>query len=85
MCWGVAVGLEDETLRQAAAVNPEDKFALVVSRVLESLFVERMEQNEDIFVRFMNDAAFQKIVAAWMVGEVYKRLQSQDAEVDRAV
>ncbi|MCY2992140.1 MAG: type I restriction endonuclease [Planctomycetota bacterium] len=79
----VQAAVEDETLRQAAAVNPEDKFALVFSRVLESLFVERMEQNEDIFARFMNDAAFQKIVAAWMVGEVYKRLQTQDTETDR--
>jgi type I restriction enzyme R subunit len=65
----------DESLRLAAQANPEDKFALVFSRVLESLFVERMEQNEDIFARFMNDREFQEAVANWLTGEVYKRLK----------
>ena len=59
-------------------MNPEDKFALVFNRVLESLFVERMEQNDDIFARFMNDQSFQKLVGTWLVGEVYRRLQSPE-------
>lgn len=50
-----------EELQQAAAVNPEDKFELVFKNLLERLFVERMDQNEEIFVRFMNDDAFQKM------------------------
>lgn len=84
----VQAAVEDETLKQAAAVNPEDKFTLVFNRVLESLFVERMEQNEDIFARFMGDEAFQKTVATWMVGEVYRRLQrvtedNPDPAIDR--
>lgn len=71
----VEAAIADEGLRQAAKANPEDKFALVFQRVLESLFVERMEQNEDIFARFMGDDVFQKTVATWLVGEVYERLQ----------
>jgi type I restriction enzyme R subunit len=71
----VEAALADEGLQQAAKANPEDKFALVFNRVLESLIVERMEQNEDIFARFMNDQGFQKLVASWLVGEVYKKLQ----------
>ena len=67
--------MEDETLQQAAMVNPEDKFALVFNRVLETLFVERLEQNEDIFGRFMNDGEFQSIVKAQLLGEVYRRLR----------
>jgi len=35
-----------------------------------------MDQNEDIFVRFMNDPAFQKIVTAWMASEAYHRFRS---------
>jgi type I restriction enzyme R subunit len=72
----VEAAVADESLQQAARANPEDKFALVFGRVLESLFVERMEQNEDIFARFMNDQGFQKLVASWLVGEVYKKLQT---------
>lgn len=75
----VEAAIADEGLRQAANANPEEKFALVFNRVLESLFVERMEQNEDIFARFMNDQGFQKLVATWLVGEVYKKLQTPAA------
>ena len=46
--------------------------------LLENLFAERMDQNEEIFVRFMNDTSFQKIVTAWMASEAYRRLRSDD-------
>ena len=74
----VAAAMADEGLRQAAAVNPGDKFELVFKSLLENLFVERMDQNEEIFVRFMNDAPFQKLVTAWMASEAYRRLRSDD-------
>ena len=75
----IEAAMADDGLRQAAAVNPGDKFELVFKSLLENLFVERMDQNEDIFVRFMNDASFQKIVTAWMASETYRRLRSDDA------
>ena len=74
----VAAAMADEGLRQAAAVNPGDKFELVFKSLLENLFVERMDQNEEIFVRFMNDAPFQKLVTASMASEAYRRLRSND-------
>jgi type I restriction enzyme R subunit len=73
----VQAAMADEGLRQAAAVNPSDKFALVFKHLLETLFVERMDQNEEIFVRYMNDAPFQKVVTAWMADEAYRRLRSK--------
>jgi len=39
--------------------------------------VERMDQNEEIFARFMNDAAFQKVVTGWLSSEAYKRLRAK--------
>ena len=60
----------------SAAVNPGDKFKLVFKSLLENLFVKRMDQNEKIFVRFMDDAPFQKLVTAWMASEAYRRLRS---------
>jgi type I restriction enzyme R subunit len=71
----VEVAVADDGLRQAAAANPEDKFELVFRNLLERLFVERMDQNEEIFIRFMNDKAFQKVVTAWTAGEAYRRLR----------
>jgi type I restriction enzyme R subunit len=68
----VAAGAED--LRQAAQVNTEDKFALLFNRLLESLFIERIDQNEEIFARYMNDAAFQQVISSILGAEVYRRL-----------
>ena len=68
--------MADDGLRQAAGVNPGDKFELVFKHLLDRLFVERMDQNEEIFVRFMNDVPFQKIVTSWMASEAYRRLRA---------
>ncbi len=72
----VEAAMGDDGLRRAAAVNPSDKFELVFKNVLESLFADRMDQNEEIFVRFMNDAAFQRVVTTWMADEAYRRFRS---------
>ena len=75
----VEAAMADAGLRQAAAVNPGDKFELVFRNLLERLFVERMDQNEEIFVRYMNDAQFRDIVSRWMSSQAYERLRSEDA------
>ncbi|NOZ78587.1 MAG: DEAD/DEAH box helicase family protein [Acidobacteria bacterium] len=72
----VEAALNDDSLRQAAAVNPEDKFELVFKNLLERIFVERMDENEEIFVRYMNDVPFQQVVSAWMASEAYRRLRT---------
>jgi len=64
----------DDSLQQAAQVNPIDKFQLVFRQVLESLFIDRMELNEDLFAKFMNDQEFQKLVAKGLGQRVYERL-----------
>jgi len=80
----IEAAMTDDGLRQAAAVNPGDKFELVFKNLLETLFVERMDQNEGIFVRFMNDLPFQKVVTAWMASEAYRRLRGTAGEVSAA-
>jgi len=80
----VEAAMADDGLRQAAAVNPGDKFELVFKHLLETLFVERMDQNEEIFVRYMNDVPFQKIVTAWMASEAYRRLRAAQTHTSAA-
>ncbi len=69
----IEAAMQDETLRQSAAVNPKDKFALVFGNLLETYFIERMEQNEEIFSRFMNEADFQSMVTKWISTQVYEK------------
>jgi len=76
----VEAAMTDEGLQQAAAVNPRDKFELVFKSLLETLFVERMDQNEEIFVRYMNDPAFHKVVTSWMASQAYGRLRGTAQE-----
>jgi type I restriction enzyme R subunit len=71
-----------EELQQAAKVNSADKFSLLLSRFLETLFVERMDQNEAIFARYMNDQNFQKVISEWMVSEIYSKLNEGKASVE---
>ena len=68
----------DESLKQAAQVNPEDKFSLLFNNVLETLFIDRMDQNEEIFARFMNDGEFQKVITEGLAREVYRKLRGEN-------
>ena len=69
--------IADDGLRMAAAVNPDDKFKLVFRNLLEHLFADRMDQNEEIFIRFMNDPAFQNVDPETGARYTVKRYESE--------
>lgn len=71
----VETAILDDSVINAAEVNPEEKFELVFKNLLQNLFVERIDHNEDIFARFMNDSAFQKMVTSWLASEAYRKLK----------
>jgi type I restriction enzyme R subunit len=73
----IEAAMTEDDLRQAAVVNPEDKFELVFKNSIETLFVDRMDQNEEIFVRFMNDTAFKNVVTGWMAAEAYRKFRNK--------
>jgi type I restriction enzyme, R subunit len=53
-----------------------ENFKPVFERVLEGLFIDRMEGNEDIFDRLMNDPEFRNIAANELLRDVYNRLRN---------
>lgn len=67
--------IASDDLRQAALANTIDNFSYVFRRALEGLFIDRMEQNEDIFNRFMNDAQFQQVVEETLRRQVYDQIR----------
>ncbi|MCL4199579.1 MAG: DEAD/DEAH box helicase family protein [Phycisphaerales bacterium] len=75
--------LADETLRQAARANTLDNFKYVFSKALEGLFIDRMEQNEEIFARFMGDKDFQRLVEEHLRRQVYERVRADDDQPGR--
>ncbi|MDE2176891.1 MAG: type I restriction endonuclease subunit R, partial [Xanthomonadaceae bacterium] len=64
----------NESLQKAAEVNSLDKFHLVFRQVLESLFIERMELNEELFTDYMGKPEMQELVSKWLGSQVYDRL-----------
>lgn len=72
----VETAINDESIIKAAEVNPEEKFELVFKNLLQNLFIERMDQNENIFARYMNDPAFQNLVTNWLSGQAYKKIKT---------
>ncbi len=64
----------NEQLRQAATANTLENFAHVFNKQLENLFIERMDDNEGIFVRLMNDEEFRTMAAGHLVRTVYQQL-----------
>lgn len=67
----------NESLQMAADVNSLDKFQLVFQQVLESLFIERMELNEELFADYMGKPEMQKLVSKWLGCQVYERLSAK--------
>jgi type I restriction enzyme R subunit len=63
-----------DAIRQAAENNPLGKFQLVFGQILESLFIERMDLNEDLFARYMNDSEFKELVSEWLGKQVYNKI-----------
>ena len=70
----------DTNLRQAAIANTMENFGYVFRKALEGLFIDRMEQNEEITAKFMNEKDFQNAVTKHLLEQVYKEIRSADAQ-----
>ena len=70
-----AAASNDPTLKVAAEVNTMENFAIVFDKMLEGLFIERIEGNEAIFSKLMNDPTFRSIAAEHLLKDVFDRLK----------
>tara|TARA_B100000315_G_scaffold252069_1_gene288088 strand:- start:7595 stop:10588 length:2994 start_codon:yes stop_codon:yes gene_type:complete len=70
--------INDPELRQAAKANTLENFGYVFRKTLEGLFIDRMEQNEDITAKFMNDKEFQTLVGKRLMKQVYDQIRSEN-------
>jgi len=74
-----AEAVADPDLRQSATVNTLDNFRHVFDPALEGIFVDRMDDNADIFARFMNETDFRQIVQETLRRRVYDEIRGEDA------
>jgi type I restriction enzyme R subunit len=69
----------DEKLGLQAKSNTIDNFKYGFEDIFISKLVERMDQNQDIFSKIMDDKVFAAVVKEYLLKRVYKRL-SEDGE-----
>ena len=67
----------DNNLRQAAIANTMENFGYVFLKALEGLFIDRMEQNEEITAKFMNEDQFREAVSQHLLKEVYEQIRTE--------
>jgi type I restriction enzyme R subunit len=67
----------DKELRQVAMANTMENFGYVFKKALEGYFIERMDQNEEITARFMNEKDFQDEVSKNLLVEVYQQIRAE--------
>ncbi|MEO6324432.1 MAG: DEAD/DEAH box helicase family protein, partial [Thermoanaerobaculia bacterium] len=64
-----------EDLQEAAKVNSLDDFRFVFDKALEGIFIDRMDQNDDLFTRFMDNPDFKKLVGKILLKQVYEKIR----------
>ena len=68
----------DSKVRQAAVVNPLDSFSFVLDKKMNDVIVDRLDKNEAIATRFLNDPAFKKIVMDVFTKEIWERIRKEE-------
>ena len=54
-----------------------EAFKLVFDKALEGLFIGRMEQNEAITAKFLDDKAFRGLVSRYLLKQVYEQIRGE--------
>ena len=65
---------KDENITEAARANSFADFSAYLDRVLDELFIARMEGNEGIFSRVMTDTAFRAAAHEHLAREIFDRV-----------
>ena len=56
-------------------MNNLDNFKPVFERLIEGLFIDRLDGNEEIVDRILNDKAFRGLASEQLMLQVYERLK----------
>jgi len=68
---------ENEKIVEAAKANNLPNFSAFLERMLDELFIDRMENNEDIFSRVMTDKEFRSAAHEHLAEEIFKRVREE--------
>jgi type I restriction enzyme R subunit len=66
--------MKDETLQAQAKNNSIDNFKYGFEEIFINKLIDRMEDNQDIFNKILDDDSFGDVVKKWMMKKVYKNV-----------
>lgn len=78
-----ATATNSEKVVEAARANNLDNFSAWFGKVLDGLFVDRMEGNEEIFARVMGDKTFRDAARQHLARDIYERICNPEASDDQ--
>lgn len=67
----------NEQIREAVQANNLGDFTAYLERVVDELFIERMDGNESIFSRVMGDRAFRAAASQHLAFDIFERLRGR--------
>lgn len=68
---------DDEKIVEAAKANNLTNFSSYLDRMLDELFINRMEGNEEIFSRVMTDKEFRSAAHEHLAHEIFRRVRER--------
>jgi type I restriction enzyme R subunit len=72
--------IADPALRQAALANSMENFGYVFLKALDGLFIDRMDQDEEITAKFLNEEKFRGIVSDHLLKRVYEQIRAEKTD-----
>ncbi|MDJ0590749.1 MAG: hypothetical protein QNJ72_12235 [Pleurocapsa sp. MO_226.B13] len=66
--------MQDKSLKTQAKANKLDTFKFAFEETFIDKLIERMEQNQEIFAKILEDPSFGDLVKELMMKNVYQRL-----------
>lgn len=70
-------GKADEQVQQRALANPFDNFALSFRDKVEGLMIDRMERNQELVSKYLNESDFKETVFEYVARHVYDEIRRE--------
>ena len=67
----------DTEIQTRARANAFDNFALALRQPMEGIMIDRMDRNEQLVTRYLNDAAFQEELFRLMAQQIYHAVRGE--------
>jgi type I restriction enzyme R subunit len=71
----IADGKADQTVQERAQANTFENFALSIKDKVQDLMIERMDRNQDIVSKYLDEDEFKTVVFGLVAKRIYEELR----------